>query len=197
MFPLKPSTETGKAQPNERPSSNPRDFVSFSPPTRRRTLRMLNIFKIHRFEVTWLGLHAFREVFSAFSKKDGGFTRCKLDMEKALAETPGPLCPPPPPQRGGERGAGGGRSIGDNNDDSLRGRSAQHPQKGKDSSCASGSGSGSGSAPSATTGRRAGGGGEEAEAGVQDVRRHGQAHGRLWHVVRSPDALSLLRTLTT
>ncbi|CAM9723132.1 unnamed protein product, partial [Scytosiphon promiscuus] len=102
--------------------------------------------KIHRFEVTWLGLHAFREVFAGFAKKDSGFTRCKLDMEKALAETAGPLR--------------------------------------------------FGSASGASTAPREGPGGGEVAGGARNVRRRGQAYGRLWHVVRSPDALSLLRTLT-
>lgn len=42
--------------------------------------------QIHRFEVTWLGLHAFREVFSAFSTKHRGFTSPKLAMHHALLE---------------------------------------------------------------------------------------------------------------
>ncbi|CAN0157920.1 unnamed protein product [Ectocarpus sp. 12 AP-2014] len=45
--------------------------------------------KIHRFEVTWLGLHAFREMFGAFARKDRGFARCKLEVERALRETAG------------------------------------------------------------------------------------------------------------
>lgn len=46
--------------------------------------------QIHRFEVTWLGLHAFQEVYSAFSVRFSGFTRPKLDMQKALADLEGP-----------------------------------------------------------------------------------------------------------
>eukprot|EP00904_Undaria_pinnatifida_P007527 jgi/Undpi1/3904/HiC_scaffold_16.g07272.m1 len=40
--------------------------------------------KVRRFEVTWLGLHAFREVYAKFSVKHRGFYRCKLDVDDAL-----------------------------------------------------------------------------------------------------------------
>ncbi|CAM9377315.1 unnamed protein product, partial [Pylaiella littoralis] len=119
------------------------------------------ICKIHRFEVTWLGLHAFREVFGAFSRKDPGFTRCKLDMENAiLVET--------------IAGSGGGADKEDNK--TGRGGARQE---------AEGSG-----------GRGAGGTAAAAAAARRNPRRGG-AYNRLRHVMRSPDALSLLHTLTT
>lgn len=42
--------------------------------------------QIHRFEVTWLGLHAFREVFGAYSRKHKGFARPTAVMHQALVE---------------------------------------------------------------------------------------------------------------
>lgn len=112
--------------------------------------------QIYRFEVTWLGLHAFREVFAAFSRKDRGFARCKLDMEKALEDA--------------ARSAGGADAVGEKRNDSKeRGKT---PEGG---------------------GSRARG---KERAAVGNARRGG-AYNRLRHVVRSPDALSLLHTLTT
>lgn len=105
--------------------------------------------QIHRCEVTWLGLTAFREVFGAFARKDRGFARCKLDVERALMET------------AGSRGGG------------FDGFSRKK-RKTKE-------------------GAAAAGGEEEA---TSDTRR-GRAYGRLRRVVRSPDALSLLQTLTS
>ncbi|CAM9246639.1 unnamed protein product, partial [Ectocarpus sp. 12 AP-2014] len=108
--------------------------------------------KIHRFEVTWLGLHAFREVFGAFARQDRGFARCKLDVERALTET------------AGSRGGG------------FEGLSRKM-RKGRG-------------------GAAAAGWGEGATPDTQHGVRRGRAYDRLRRVVRSPDALSLLQTLT-
>eukprot|EP00752_Nemacystus_decipiens_P012225 g10838.t1 len=104
--------------------------------------------KIYRFEVTWLGLHAFREVFAAFSRKDRGFTHCKLDMEKALVEAAG--------------STGGGVIDGGT------------------------------TKPPAVEGSH----GWRKERAPANGARRGGAFNRLRHVVRSPDAMSLLHTLT-
>lgn len=103
--------------------------------------------------MTWLGLHAFREVFAAFARKDRGFLRCKLDMEKALVDAAG--------------SAGG--VVGKNRNDGQRGKASEEW---------------------GLRGRRKGG------ETAKNARRGG-AYNRLRHVVRSPDALSLLYTLTT
>lgn len=113
----------------------------------------LFFFQIHRFEVTWLGLHAFREVFGAFARKDRGFARCKLDVEKALMET------------AGSRGGGF--------DGIYRKKS-----KGKEVAAAAG-------------------GEEGATSNTPHGVRRGRAYDRLRRVVRSPDALSLMQTLTS
>ncbi|CBJ33900.1 telomerase reverse transcriptase catalytic subunit [Ectocarpus siliculosus] len=109
--------------------------------------------KNHRFQVTWVGLPAFREVFGAFPMKDRGFARCKLHVESALRETAG--------SRGGGF-EGFSRKI----------------RKGKE-------------------GAAAAGWEEEATPDTQHGVRRGRAYGRLRRVVRSPDALSLLQTLTS
>lgn len=117
--------------------------------------------QIYRFEVTWLGLHAFREVFAAFSRKDRGFTRCKVDMDKALADTAGSP-------------SAGGAVIGER----RNGKKRRSPSKEADEE-------------EGSRGR-----GQEGATAAKNARRGG-AYSRLRHVVRSPDALSLLHTLTT
>lgn len=135
-------------------------FLVYPPPT-----RLLHIIdQIYRFEVTWLGLHAFREVFGAFSKKDRGFTRCKLDMEKALVDAAGST-------------GGGVVGVGEKRNDRGRGKT---PAAGDEEE-------------EEEEGLRRRG---EERATAKSARRGG-AYNRLRHVVRSPDALSLLRTLTT
>lgn len=106
----------------------------------------LSFDQIRHFEVTWLGLHAFREVFGAFSTKHRGFTRPKLDMHRALLE------------------AEGGRG--------LEGRGRTGSRKCFVEEISGGSG-----------------------GGTTDTRR-GRGCDRLRRVVRAPDALNLLRTLT-
>lgn len=113
--------------------------------------------------MTWLGLHAFREVFAAFSRKDRGFTTCKLDMEKALLkETAGPS-------------SSAASSVAGSADDNTKMGTGGLQNGGS----AGGPGAG--------------------DAGAKNARRRdGDGnYKRLQHVVRSPDALSLLRTLTT
>lgn len=110
--------------------------------------------------MTWLGLHAFREVFAAFSRKDRGFASCKLDMEKALAETAGPSP------------SAVASAAGSAEDDAK-----METIRLQDGGSAGGSGAG--------------------DTGAKNARRRGGNYKRLRHVVRSPDALSLLRTLTT
>lgn len=95
--------------------------------------------KVHRFEVTWLGLHAFREVFGAYSIKNKGFARLKLDMNHALVQA--------------ERDTGKTRQRG------------------------------------------AASGGESGSGGIENPCRS-SAYARLRRVVRLPDALNLLQTLT-
>ena len=137
-------------------------FICWCTPLRS----MLHIVdQIYRFEVTWLGLHAFREVFGAFSKKDRGFTRCKLDMEKALVDA---------------AGSTGGAVVGVGEKRNDRGR-GKPPAAGDEEEEEEEEGL-----------RRRG----EERATAKSARRGG-AYNRLRHVVRSPDALSLLRTLTT
>lgn len=43
--------------------------------------------QIQRFEVTWLGLHAFGKVFTAFATNHKGFTLPASDMQRALRES--------------------------------------------------------------------------------------------------------------
>lgn len=100
--------------------------------------------QIRRFEVTWLGLHAFREVYGAFSVKHRGFNRCKLDVHNALEVAPG---------------SGG-----------LEGK-----RQSKDGS------------PDGSVVRK----------GANTEAQQRGAYRRLLRVVRCPDALGLLHTLTT